>query len=211
MVSRGVGSWQTYYQNQTPMLGSTAGPNMPRMGYIVASIQTELNHNGSQPLLTVDGEFGPLTEKSTLHFQKVEGLIADGIVGPQTARALCQLRCDEVEVQRSLPLKGILAGVIRVESSYDFGATGWVDPRDRGLAQINSSAHPDVTDTEAFDSAFSITWAGKNLQSAFKIFSDVECAIAAYNLGIGGAGTWCKDKAANPQAMAYVENVMKGP
>ena len=193
------------------MLGSPKSANMPRISYVVKSIQTELNHNGATPLLDVDGVFGPLTEAAVVHYQKVKTLQADGIVGPETARSLCQLRCKGISTQLGLPLSGVLAGVIRVESSYDFGATGWVDPRDRGLAQINSGAHPTVTDAQAFDSSFSIMWAGKYLQSTFAHFSDPECAIAAYNLGYSGASLWCANKASNPQVEAYVENVLKGP
>lgn len=40
------------------------------------------------PVLTVDGQFGAATYKATVKFQKLEGLDADGIVGPLTFKAL---------------------------------------------------------------------------------------------------------------------------
>jgi peptidoglycan hydrolase-like protein with peptidoglycan-binding domain len=35
-----------------------------------------------------DGVFGPVTQMHVINFQSHHGLTADGIVGPQTARAL---------------------------------------------------------------------------------------------------------------------------
>lgn len=36
----------------------------------------------------IDGDFGPATEAAVLAFQRSEGLLGDGIIGPRTARAL---------------------------------------------------------------------------------------------------------------------------
>lgn len=47
----------------------------------VRILQTKLS-------LTIDGVFGRLTEQAVEHFQKLHGLHADGIVGPQTWKVL---------------------------------------------------------------------------------------------------------------------------
>ena len=51
-------------------------------GQPVKDLQTALNRHGAK--LTVDGIFGPLTEAAVKIFQKVRGLVPDGIVGPVT-------------------------------------------------------------------------------------------------------------------------------
>ena len=47
---------------------------------------------------------------------------------------------------------------IRCESQFDPQAVGEVDRRDRGLVQINSFFHPQVSDAEAFDPRFAIRY-----------------------------------------------------
>jgi peptidoglycan hydrolase-like protein with peptidoglycan-binding domain len=51
-------------------------------GLVVADLQTALNKHGGK--VVVDGIFGPLTEAAVKIFQKVRGLVPDGIVGPVT-------------------------------------------------------------------------------------------------------------------------------
>jgi hypothetical protein len=47
---------------------------------------------------------------------------------------------------------------IHCESRFNPSVRGHVDPRDRGLVQINSFWHPNVSDAEAFDPVFSIRY-----------------------------------------------------
>ncbi|MCB1795396.1 MAG: peptidoglycan-binding protein [Candidatus Competibacteraceae bacterium] len=58
-------------------------------GQSVRNLQETLNLIvPSQPLLVVDGLFGPKTNARVVTFQKQAGLVADGIVGPKTGKAL---------------------------------------------------------------------------------------------------------------------------
>lgn len=56
-------------------------------GTSVVALQTALRDKGFSPSV-IDGSFGPATEAAVLAFQRSEGLLADGVVGPRTAAAL---------------------------------------------------------------------------------------------------------------------------
>jgi peptidoglycan L-alanyl-D-glutamate endopeptidase CwlK len=56
-------------------------------GREVIALQKQLRARGFNPGV-IDGDFGPGTEAAVLAFQKSEGLLADGVVGPRTAAAL---------------------------------------------------------------------------------------------------------------------------
>ncbi len=56
-------------------------------GEAVRRLQTLLRRHGFSPG-AVDGIFGPATEAAVVAFQRAHGLLADGVVGPRTWRAL---------------------------------------------------------------------------------------------------------------------------
>lgn len=58
-------------------------------GELVAELQTYLAQLGFAPG-TVDGDFGPKTERAVIEFQKLYKLAPDGIVGPLTIEALAE-------------------------------------------------------------------------------------------------------------------------
>jgi peptidoglycan hydrolase-like protein with peptidoglycan-binding domain len=71
------------------------GPEPPTLGngsqgQVVSKLQTALNEGrgsfapGSNPVLTVDGIFGPITASAVGGVQTEAGIAADGIVGLQT-------------------------------------------------------------------------------------------------------------------------------
>jgi peptidoglycan L-alanyl-D-glutamate endopeptidase CwlK len=53
----------------------------------VVELQTRLKARGFPPG-AIDGDFGPGTTAAVIAFQRSEGLLADGVVGPRTATAL---------------------------------------------------------------------------------------------------------------------------
>jgi peptidoglycan hydrolase-like protein with peptidoglycan-binding domain len=56
-------------------------------GSEVETLQEELSREGFNPG-TVDGLFGSRTERAVVDFQAARALAVDGVVGPQTLRAL---------------------------------------------------------------------------------------------------------------------------
>lgn len=67
-------------------------------------------------------------------------------------------------------------------------ATGQVISRDRGIAQINDRAHPEISDSQARDPSFAIPFMAKQLSGAFKEKQSWPQAIASYNVGRGRVG-----------------------
>lgn len=63
------------------LVSGSTGPN-------VRLVQTLLNFLGAQPVLIVDGIFGPNTKGAVVAFQTRTSLAPDGKVGPLTAQAL---------------------------------------------------------------------------------------------------------------------------
>jgi len=57
-------------------------------GTQVMDMQTALNAAGANPMLTVDGKFGPMSGAAVMAYQTANGLTADGVVGPLTGAML---------------------------------------------------------------------------------------------------------------------------
>ncbi len=66
--------------------GSPVDPEAPRGS--ISWIQAQLNANGANPKLDVDGDLGPATIAAIKAFQASHNLSVDGVVGPQTLAAL---------------------------------------------------------------------------------------------------------------------------
>jgi len=77
-------------------------------GPAVERLQDTLSALGFEPG-PVDGRFGPLTERAVIAFQSRRGLLADGVVGPQTAAALCEASAKEYVVREGDVLYEIAA------------------------------------------------------------------------------------------------------
>jgi len=87
--------------------------------------------------ITADGSFGKMTEAAVKEWQKQNGLVADGIVGPKTLNAMGLLDTDKSEVTipdslnliRSwLPTKEYFAGPTKKEWIFLHHTAGWHSP-----------------------------------------------------------------------------------
>ena len=79
----------------------------------------------------------------------------------------------------------ILAGLLAQESSFNPTAKH-VNPSgsvDRGIAQINNVAHPSVTNAQAYNPTYAISWAANYLSSLINKCGSVTGGLSAYNTG----------------------------
>lgn len=177
-------AWAAYYQ-----FGDTAPLGTPR-AYGIIALKKELLYLGStRAIVPTMPSFGDAVRNAVKDFQRSHGLTADGVVGPRTARAMFRTRIFQAELDRSVP-DHLSFKQIDLESGFDPGATGSVDPKDRGLCQINFTAHPDITDDKAFDPSFAVPWAADYLMDAIEALHDVDAGLAAYNVGRFYAKKW---------------------
>lgn len=144
---------------------------------------------------TVDGLFGPATGARLATWQTEKRLPSDGVFGEVTAKAMFGPIANAVAkaTSNTSQLPGMVTGHVTVESGWDPGAVGRTTPHDLGLGQINGDAHPDLTVDFRLSPRLSLaavaTFVLDDLASLNWITRD---AIAAYNLGIGGARSWIK-------------------
>lgn len=184
------GAWGEYYEYK-----DRAEPGTPR-GYAIPALKRELAYRGfGNGLDTESLFFGAAARDRTKEFQVAYkiGLRADGtptgVIASGTARKLFKKRIWEAGHRTGAPSLW-LCRQINLESGFDPAAVGNVDPRDRGLAQINSFWHPTVSDAEAFDPVFSINWAADYLAGNIAALGDVEAGVAAHNVGRFYARSW---------------------
>lgn len=180
-----MGAWDQQYRK-----GETGAAGTP-LAYAIVALKHELDLNGYGDGLSLDGTtFGVSMSQQAMAFQRAHGLAADGVIGPTTAKRLFAKRMASLESSFGLPAGTICRGC-SLESAFDPGAVGVADPADHGLMQINALAHPEVTIAEAFDPAFSLAYYARTISAVYQKTGDWDCAIAAWNVGGGGADSWC--------------------
>lgn len=182
--TRQEAAWTTTYKYGLSAPAETA------LGYGIVSIKRELYYNGfGKNLVLSTPYFGDAAANRTREFEKAKGLYVDGKVGPTVARVLFRKRALNQEALNGIP-DHLLAELKTLESANDPAATGYVDPGDHGLMQIHMAFHPDISDAQAFDPAFSVPWGARYLTSADAQLDDWDAAVASYNVGAYYAGLW---------------------
>lgn len=143
--------------------GEVREPDEPR-GYAILALKRELIHLGSsRNINTAHATYGSNMGAAVREFQSAVGLTPDAQIGPRTAKAMFHLRAHEVEADLGIP-NHYLGKLLDLESSW-YPASRNSDG-DTGLAQIHLSAHPNVSEEEAYDPAFAVPWAGERLDAA---------------------------------------------
>jgi hypothetical protein len=181
-----------YYCQVTagPLVGSqaTLGPDYNAVHYGARAVQMLINSLGYTPALTVDGVLGPKSDAAIKWAQTKAGSYADGLVGPRTCKAILKPVFAAAETKYLIP-DHLLFGQLGNESGLDVGALGYYDNRDRGLAQINSRYHPEITDDLAFDPTYALTFCGRAMWNRYSRYRSQgatvrlawDCAVAGWN------------------------------
>lgn len=143
-----------------------------RVNRAIAAIQVRLRAQGFDPGRT-DGVFGYFTHRAVKGFQADRGLRVDGIAGRSTVEAIFRQRLRRTADYYRVP-RWALAGLVAAESGFDPAAVGAFTSPDRGVdrgwVQINSSAHPDVSDVEAFTADVAADWGARRMTDAYERF-----------------------------------------
>lgn len=192
----------------------------------VRAIQIELGYQAYQPGV-VDGIWGPKTTEAVKEFQSDAGLTADGEFGRRSAQALFTPSIDQAEETFSIP-GHFLRGMINSESALDPGAVGYyiyygasLEYRgvDRGVGQINSKAHPEISWLDAFQFNIAVDYTADRLRDTFNALKKAnpnqqtavlwDAAIVSHNNPSAGR-SWAKNGVPPTEAAAlYVDKVKK--
>jgi hypothetical protein len=201
-------------------------PNQYAVKEAVKHYQAALNRHFGRKRLAVDGEFGNVTAKVLTEYQNtvdIPDTTPWGGIGPDTSKSLLYPELKEVHKNRAKPYTplAICSGTIRHESNWDAGAVGYIDPNDVGLAQINAQAHPEWDVDERLTPRLSFQFIVDRYNADIPYFKgNVRDAVAAYNLGRGGANSWIR--AGRPDEWrptpgsairfvnAYIDSILKG-
>lgn len=155
----------------------------------VIGIQALCSYYLGRPVL-LDGVFDEKLFTAVKDVQRAAGLKQDGIVGKITMRRMIAKAVVDSVAFSAVPAYAV-QGILEMEGALDPGAVGVLDPNDWGLAQINSTANPHVSFSDAFCPSFAIRYVRDRLKIALDTFRGNEIdAIVSYNLGLGGTRAW---------------------
>lgn len=195
-----------------PLYRAPAGdrdmPGLAASRAISAGAAVDINHyavyaavKAIQPMVgaTADGLFGQKTGAALMAWQDAHGLTADGLYGGVTSTAMwlpfinAAVNGSTTDASGRASVRKLSRGHIGYESSWDPGAVGETTPEDLGLGQINGPAHPTFSVDDRLNPRVAIPYIVDLVRANLTAMSGVEQdAIAAYNLGVGGAKEWVR-------------------
>jgi hypothetical protein len=97
---------------------------------------------------------------------------------------------------------------------FDPGAVGYKTPSDRGLCQINLSAHTNITVEQAFDARFALNYSADRLEKARAKYSEKGaalqrvCSIAQHNSPVQADAWYATGEPPSQQIADYVNFVL---
>jgi hypothetical protein len=170
-------------------LGQDVNMESDTVGWAIRSWKYELLYNGFRGKMVLDlPSFGDAMRTQVRLFQASVEIADDGVIGRTTAKALLAKRTKDAAVAFKAPVATV-RGIIDLESAWDCGAIGYVDPLDRGLVQKHLYPGGGVTLSQAVRPAWSVPYLSAHLARVAKEMDD-EAAVASWNIGEGGAEWW---------------------
>lgn len=183
----------------------------------VLAVQILLGKNGYPVAYqSAPGVFGPLTDASTRAFQEKYVAPADGLVGPNTSRALLRKFVAEQERLNGIPDR-LLWGQIGAETSWDLGCVGYYTPQDLGICQMSMYYNASMSPDQAMDPLYVIPISARRLRTRFNEYrtmtTDVtmawDGAVLAHNSPVRARAYVSTGVYPTAQAADYVAKVRK--
>jgi hypothetical protein len=185
----GLGAWSFGFYHQGMEV-----PNNRVAAGITAFKQALIDNGYGKGIDITLPLFGSNMKKRTIDFQNAEGITADGIIGPTTARHLMRFYAFGEEMGSTIEIPDhLLQKLGGHESGHDPVAQGYVDLHDEGENQISLTNHPEITIEQAWSPSFSIPWTARALRKFYvNTAADWDGAIASHNTGSFYAAQWVK-------------------
>jgi peptidoglycan hydrolase-like protein with peptidoglycan-binding domain len=181
----------------------------------VKAIQNELNTLPSTVgLLVEDGLFGQKTADAVRAAQSSMGLKIDGIAGSIFCSSLWRPLIIKSATEAGI-VSRYLYGQMMHESTADPGACGYFHEPDRGLIQINTETHSDISIEQAHNPRFALPYSAARFRVAMNKYigkgNDLQlrCAILSHNSPANADKLFATGRYPSIAAETYVVRVIE--
>lgn len=150
------------------------GAKLGDQGVVVWALQRACNYVLSGVDVPTDGSFGASTKDAVTRLQTELGIAADGVVGPQTQKALAQGLCLAREVEKDLP-QHLLFSKVTYESRAVIGAVNWsvAGGVDCGLTQrrvYDADMYDEAIVKRAFDPPYQVGLSATRMRERHDVY-----------------------------------------